>query len=203
MLLKRLILVGILFVVSPVLHGRAYAAEAVDQLKESVDKIITLLNEPRLKAPEMKLIRRNEVFKIVEDRFDFTEMSKLSVGEFWQQMSDARQKQFEVAFAGLLESTYITRIERYTNEKVVYGPERLKGENDYSVHTEIVSNGKSIPVDYLLHKVGNQWLVYDVSIEGLSLVSNYRNLFADAIRHGGFDNLMKVLEEKQKKVSSD
>lgn len=199
-MLKRII-GGFILLMSTIPCGHVCAGEVLNQLRESVDTIITLLNAPRLQSPEMKLIRRNEVFKVVEDRFDFTEMSELSVGQFWQQMSSSQQKDFEVAFANLLESTYITKIEKYTDEKVVYESERMKSENNYYIHTEIVSGGKSIPVDYLLHKVDSQWLVYDVSIEGLSLVSNYRIQFVDAIRNGGFGNLMKVLGEKQKKVS--
>jgi phospholipid transport system substrate-binding protein len=180
--------------------GSAVANRPGEQLKESIENIISILKDPKYQDPKMMLERRNVIFRVVEQRFDFTEMAKRSVGEFWQQFSEREQKEFEVAFADLLENSYISRIEKYTDEKVVFGPEQPKGEDAFSVRTEIVSDSHTIPVHYSLHQVDDQWLVYDVSVEGISLVANYRNLFREVIRKDGFSGLMAEVNKRVEKV---
>lgn len=181
----------------------AMAGPASDQLKGSIERILGILKDPVLKDPALKLERRNRIFKVVEERFDFTEMSRRSLGEFWSQINENQQKEFEVAFSRLVEGSYITKIEKYTDEKVNYGPEKAKGENAVSVRTEIVSSGRSTPVDYSLFKDGDQWQVYDVNVEGVSLVTNYRSQFSETLRKEGFTGLMSKLNEKVRKMEEE
>lgn len=181
----------------------AHAGQPSDQLKASVEQIIEILKDPGLKQPSAKLERRNRIFKVVEERFDFTEMARRSLGEFWSQLAENQQKEFEVSFSRLIESSYITKIEKYTDEKVDFGAERLKGENAVLVHTDIVSESRTTPVDYSLYKNGNQWQVYDVNVEGVSLVTNYRSQFRDTIRKDGFAGLMARLKEKLRKIDDE
>jgi len=178
----------------------AVAGPASDQLKTSVDRILEILREPALKDPAHKLDRRNRIFKVVEERFDFTEMAKRSLGAHWSQISENQQKEFEIAFSRLIEASYITKVEKYTDETVQFGAEKAKGEDAVSVHTEIISNGRSTPVDYSLSKEGDQWYVYDVNVEGVSLVTNYRSQFTETLRKEGFSGLMNRLNEKLRKL---
>ena len=181
----------------------AHAGPPTEQLKGAVDRIIAVLKDPALKAPAMKLERRNRIFKLMEEQFDFSEMAKRSVGEPWNRISEAEQRQFEVAFSGLLERTYITKIEKYSDEKVQFTNERAKGDRYVAVHSEIMSGGRTIPLDYSLHNVNGRWLVYDVNIEGVSLVTNYRSQFADVMRKEGFKGLMSKLDEKLKTLDRE
>jgi phospholipid transport system substrate-binding protein len=182
----------------------ALAGAPGDQLEKSIDKIIALLKDPGLSADGMKLERRNRIFKVMEEQFDFGEMAKRSMGTFWQKLSEPEQKEFEVAFSSLLEKSYITKIEKYSDEKVVFGEEKPKGNKYFSVRTEIrSSSSRSIPVEYSLHDVMGQWMVYDVNIEGVSLVTNYRSQFGDVIRKEGFRGLMAKLDEKLKKLEQE
>jgi phospholipid transport system substrate-binding protein len=183
--------------------GLAHAGEPSDQLKGSIDQIIALVADAALKTPENKLERRNRIFRVVEDRFDFSEMSKRSLGESWNQLSEPQRNEFEVAFARLLESTYISKIEKYTDEKVNYVGERPRGENAIYVMTEIVSAGRSIPVHYSMYKLKEQWLVYDVNIEGVSLVGNYRSQFTDTMRKQQFTGLMALLNDKLRQIDQE
>ena len=180
----------------------ARGGEVADQLKGSIDQIILLLRDPALKAPDMKLERRNRIFKVVEERFDFTEMARRSVGEYWQKMSEEEQKDFEVAFANLLQSSYITKIEKYSDEKVAFTDEKPKGDKFYSVSTEILSGGRAIPLIYSLHKAEGRWQVYDVNIEGVSLVTNYLSQFRETLRREGFKGLMQKIDEKVKQLAA-
>jgi phospholipid transport system substrate-binding protein len=200
MLKKLLTLVCVLCFVSA---GFALAGPPTEQLKKSIDKIIDLLNNQELKTDRMKLERRNRIFKVMEEQFDFGEMARRSLGGFWQTITESQQKEFEVAFSSLLERSYITKIERYTDEHVVYSNEKPKGEKYYSVRADIVSGSRSIPVEYSLHDVSGQWLVYDVNIEGVSLVTNYRSQFGEVVRKDGFRGLMAKLDEKLKKLGEE
>jgi phospholipid transport system substrate-binding protein len=190
-----LLLTAFIAVSSPV-----FAGEPMDQLRTSVEKIIAILKDPSLRSPDRTLDRRNRIFKVVEERFDFSEMARRSLGEFWPKISEAEQREFEVSFSSLLESTYITKIERFSEEAVIFDEERPKGEQYYLVRTEVVSGDRSIPVDYSLRNVNGQWLVYDVNIEEVSLVAGYRTQFAETFRKEGFRGLMKKIGEDAQKL---
>jgi len=200
-MLKKLL--AMTFVVCFVSAGFAMAGPPTDQLKKSIDKIVDLLNNQELKADRMKLERRNRIFKVMEEQFDFAEMAKRSLGGFWQTITESQQKDFEVAFSSLLEKSYITKIEKYNDERVVYSYEKPKGEKHYSVRADIVSGSRTIPIEYSLHDVNGQWLVYDVNIEGVSLVTNYRSQFGEVVRKEGFRGLMAKLDEKLKKLGEE
>jgi len=200
--MKKLVLI-VALLVSFTSSELAWAGEAGDQLKKSIDKIIGLVSDPELKAPEMRLERRNRIFKVVEERFDFTEMARRSLGESWQDLSEDEQTEFEVAFARLLENSYITKIEKYKNEEVKFSNEKAKGDRYVYISTEIISDRQSIPVRYSMHRVDGQWLVYDVNIEGVSLISNYRAQFKEAMRREGFKQLLTKLNEKLKKLDEN
>ena len=203
-MLKRFVVLGIaLGIICLASGGYAYAGDADEQLKSSIDKIIALMKDPAMKAPQMKAERRSKIFKAVEERFDFLEMAKRSAGEYWRTLSDAERKELGSRFAQLIENAYITRIERYTDEKIKFSHGKPKGEKYYSVHTDIISAGSSIPVEYSLYNSKGQWLVYDVNIEGISLVENYRSQFREVLRKYGFSGLMSKLDEKLKGFDED
>jgi phospholipid transport system substrate-binding protein len=198
-MLKKLL--SLTFVLCFVSVSFALAGPPGEQLKKSIDGIIDLLKDPGLQSDGMKLERRNRIFKVMEEQFDFGEMAKRSMGTFWQKLSEPEQKEFEVTFSSYLEKSYIMKIEKYTDEKVVFGEEKPKGDKYFTVRTDIVASGsRSIPVEYSLHDVKGQWMVYDVNIEGVSLVTNYRSQFGDVIRKEGFRGLMAKLDEKLKKL---
>jgi phospholipid transport system substrate-binding protein len=200
-MLKKLL--TLTFVVCFVAAGFAMAGPPTDQLKKAIDRIIDLLNNPELKTDRMKLERRNRIFKVMEEQFDFTEMARRSLGGFWQTITESQQKEFEVAFSSLLEKSYISKIEKYNDERLVYSSEKPKGEKHYSVRADIVSGSRTTPIEYSLHDVEGQWLVYDVNIEGVSLVTNYRSQFGEVIRKEGFRGLMAKLDEKLKKLGEE
>lgn len=178
----------------------AHAGEPTQQLKEGIDEVLALLKDPNLKSPQKKQERRDRIFKAVEERFDFGEMAKRSLSEYWRQLSPSEQKEFQSAFSKLLENTYITKIEKYSDETVSYGDEKPKGSRNFLVSTTILSKGQSIPLDYSLHHVNGQWMVYDVNIEGVSLVTNYRSQFREIMPKDGFKGLMSKIDEKLRKI---
>lgn len=176
-----------------------HAGPATDQIRETVDAVIAVLNNKELKKPNRKQERRKKIRDIVNKRFDFEEMAKRSLGQAWAKRTPEERKAFVALFSDLLQNTYIRKVERYERQSVAYTEERVDGQ--YAVVRTKVSTEKEvdIPVEYRIFREKDKWEVYDIIIEGVSLVNNYRNQFNSLLRSGSFDDLLKKLREKVKK----
>jgi phospholipid transport system substrate-binding protein len=183
--------------------GEAAAGPATDQLKGAVDRVIKVLEDPSLKGGDRVIERRTAVRKIANEIFDFNEIARRALARHWQPLTDKQRVEFVSLFSDLLERSYISKIELYGGEKIQYVGERLDGDTA-TVATRIVTkNGTEVPIDYRLVKKGDRWMVYDVSIEGVSLVSNYRTQFNKIIQTGSFEDLMRKLRTKQGEITAD
>ncbi len=167
-----------------------------DTVKTTVDKVIQVLNDASLKAPAKEKERRAKIRAAVTSVFDFTEMAKRSLGQFWKERSEGERKEFVDLFSDLLERSYINRIEGYSGEKIVYDKESV--EDDYAVVKTrfITKRREEIPVDYKLLKEGSRWVVYDLVIENVSLVNNYRTQFNKIIRTSSYQELVRKMKNK-------
>ena len=193
--------VAALLVVLPAAPG--WAGPPTEQLKGSIERVIKTLENPGLKGDAKSAERRIAVRKIANDIFDFAEIARRSLGRHWQGRTDKEREEFIVVFSDLLERSYISKIELYGGEKIVYAAERIDGDTA-TVSTKIVTkNGSEVPIDYRVLRHGDRWLVYDVSIEGVSLVSNYRTQFNKIIQTSSFAELLKKMKAKQDEVMLD
>jgi len=177
--------------------GMAWAGPPTDQLRGRIDRVLKVL-DPESKQDGKSEERRAAVRKIAHETFDFREISQRSLARHWQGRTPTERDEFIQLFADLLERSYIGQIEQYSGgEKILYVGESVDGEQAV-VRTKLVTRQSTeIPVDYRLHKVGANWLVYDVSIEGVSLVSNYRAQFDRIIRGGSYKQLAEKLKAKK------
>ena len=177
--------------------GAAGAGAPTEQLRGRVERVLKIL-DPAAKADGKSEERRAAIRAIAHETFDFREISQRSLARHWQSRSPAERDEFIQLFADLLERSYIGQIEQYSGgEKIVYASESVEGDQAL-VRTRLVTKqGTEIPVDYRMHKVGASWLVYDVSIEGVSLVSNYRAQFDRIIRGGSYKQLAEKLRAKK------
>jgi phospholipid transport system substrate-binding protein len=177
-----------------VLAWPVYAGAPTDTLKETVDRIVQILAEPGLHdKPEQ---RRAEVRKIAEGIFDYPDTARRALGPHWNARSPQEQEEFVKLFADLLDRAYISKIELYQGERVRYVGETADGD-EATVKTVIATKKSSeIPVDYRLHRRDGRWLVYDVIIEGVSLVSNYRTQFNKIVQTESYDALVQRLRAK-------
>jgi phospholipid transport system substrate-binding protein len=175
--------------------GQAWAGAPTDQLRGRVDRVLRTLEDTELKQEGRLLQRRAAIREIAYEIFDFRELSQRALARHWQARSPAERDEFVHLFADLLERTYIRQIEQYSGgERIHFLAESADGDQA-TVRTKIVTKaGTEIPVDYRMHRVGERWLVYDVAIEGVSLVSNYRAQFDRIIRGASY----KVLADKLK-----
>ena len=176
----------------------AWAGPPTDQLRGAIDRVVKTLENPAYKGEARAAERKAAVRRIANDIFDFAEIAKRSLGRHWQGRSEAERKEFVTLFADLLERSYISKIDLYGGEKILYTGERIDGEAA-SVLTKIVTkNGTEVPIEYrLLKQGGDRWLVYDVSIEGVSLVSNYRTQFNKIIQTSSYAELVRKMKAKQ------
>lgn len=181
----------------------AAAGVPTDQLKGAVERVLKTLDDPTLKGEARLGERRVAVRKIANEIFDFSEIAKRSMARHWQPLSEAQKNEFVGLFADLLERSYISKIETYGGEKIQYTAERADGEFA-TVSTRIITkNGTEVPVDYRMIKRADRWLVYDVSIEGVSLVSNYRTQFNKIIQTTSYNELLSKLRNKQDELLAE
>ena len=182
---------AIAFVLSVTIFGSVSGARAdapTEALRQSVDQVIHVLEQPG--------DHRAEVRKIANGIFDFQETARRALGRHWAQRTPQEQKEFTQLFADLLEKSYLGKIELYHGEKVAWNGDSVNGE-DATVRTKILTKqGTEIPVDYRMRQKDGRWLVYDVNIEGVSLVANYRTQFNKIIQTESYGALVDKLRAK-------
>ena len=175
----------------------AWAGAPTDQLKAHIDQVLKILEDPVLKVDGKVKERRTVVRKVAGDIFDFAETAKRSLARHWQGRTVEQREEFVALFADLLERSYISKIELYGGEKIQYAGERIDGDAA-TVSTKIITKqGQEVPVDYRMLRHGERWFVYDVSIEGVSLISNYRTQFNKIIQTASYGELIKKMKTKQ------
>ena len=184
-----------LLVLSTVQGG--WAATAQEQLKGAIERVVSTLDSPAMKGEGKAAERRAAVRQIANEIFDFGEIARRSLGRYWQPLSDAQRTEFVGLFGDLLERSYISKIELYGGEKIVYSGERMDGDLAIVSTKIITKNGTEVPIDYRLFRRGDRWMVYDVNIEGISLVSNYRTQFNKIIQSNGYNTLVDRMKAKQ------
>jgi len=177
--------------------GQVWAGAPTEQLKGSIEQVIRILEDPKFRQESMAAVRRAEIRKQAEAIFDFTETGKRALGQHWQSLNDSQRQEFISLFTDLLERSYITRIEQYSGEQIVYAGESIEGDTA-TVRTKFVTKqGTEVPVDYRLIRRGDRWLAYDVLLEGISLVSNYRTQFDRIMRTASYPELARRMRAHQ------
>jgi phospholipid transport system substrate-binding protein len=176
--------------------GQSFAGPATDQVKGTVDQVLKILTDPALKGERKTKERRAQLRKTVLERFDFSEMSKRSMGRYWSERTPNERTEFVGLFTDLLERAYVDRVEGYTGEQILYLEETTDG-NYSEVRTKIVTKrNQEIPIAYRLQKADSKWSVYDIVVEGVSLVNNYRTQFSKIIRTSSYQDLVKKMQAK-------
>jgi phospholipid transport system substrate-binding protein len=168
-----------------------------DRVKDSVEKVITVLKDKDLGKEE----RWSRIGLVINDSFDFRSMSQSVLATNWKKATPEERQQFVVFFSQYLEDTYRTKIEAYTNQKVEYVGETIRGKRAV-VETLILTDSTEIPVNYKLKNNDGNWFAYDVVIEGVSLVNNYRSTFAAIVKNDGMDGLLLDIQGRINKYKA-
>jgi phospholipid transport system substrate-binding protein len=190
-------LIALAAVLALVVARDAVAGVPTEQLRGSIDLVLKIVTDPELKKEARTAERRKRIRAVVNQIFDFSEISQRSLGRHWQARTPAEREQFVALFGDLLENSYISKIESYSGEKIQYPGDVIDGDLAV-VKTRIVTKqATEIPIDYRMFLNGGRWAVYDVSIEGISLIGNYRTQFNAVIQRSGFPDLVAKLKTKQ------
>ena len=193
---KRLLIVHLMFVFLIASSVNLYAATATDAVKGEVEKILTKLRDPVFKQ-QSKDAQIAGIREIINEIFDWIELSKRTLGRNWRKFSPEQQKEFTDLFSRLLEGVYADRLLAYSDEKVVFEKETelKKGRVEVASHIR-TADGKKIPLNYRMIKKDGNWRVYDIVIEGVSMVKNYRGQFKDILSKKSPQDLIDILKKK-------
>ena len=179
-------------------HVTPLQAGGTTQLEEAVQKAILVLRDPALKSSEKKRERREKLRKIIYDQFDFVALAQGAVGRKWQKFSREQRKHFVPLFKRLLENTYMTTIERYGGGRVRFTKTVKQSETVIRADSVVESRGAEFGVSYRLRKNRGSWKVFDVIIEGVSVVSNYRSQFKGMLRRGSPEDIDAMLAKLER-----
>jgi phospholipid transport system substrate-binding protein len=194
--IKRLYLFILLFLAVP---SFVMAGEATERIKVISDNLFSIISDKSLQTPEMEEKREQMIMEAVDRGFHWEEFSKRALARHWNKRTEDEKKVFISLFRQLIERTYMDKSGQYSGGKVEFLEEKIDGEYA-NIKTRLISPaGTQTPVDYRMIKKDGVWWVYDVYIEGVSLVSNYRTQFNDILIKSSFEELLKRLEEKIEK----
>lgn len=191
--LKWLVLSIFFLAVLPV-----YAGAPLDMVQTNVNKVLEVLRDPKLKEDSAKKIKREKLEVIYEQMFDEVELSRRTLGGNWNKLNTSQQQEFIQLYRQVLEKAYIDKILSYTNEKIVFPKENMLASNQAEVQTKVITSSKEIPIFYRVIQKNGAWKVYDVVVENVSLVQNYRSQFNDILGKNKPDQLLEILRKKVK-----
>ncbi len=205
---RQLIAVSILFLFFVSSFANSPVLAKVDptpkkEIENLVNQVLAVLKDPGLKSPDKRELRREKLRRLVRQIFDLDDISHRVLGRYNRRFDKKQFERFKELFSKMLESIYLTRIENYSGEKVIFEDERMLSPTKAAVPTKIIKDGQEIPVEYRLlkRKKDGKWIGYDVVIEGVSLVKNYRSQFYQVLKKKNVEELLSMMEEKVKKLS--
>jgi len=182
------------------LCSSALAGEPQDRLKVGIDSVIAILSDASLKGPAKRADRQEKLRTVADGFFDWRELSRRAAAEGWKKFTPKQQDDFVVSFSELLQKTYVRKLEKYNNEKVTYLSEQV-ADNQAFLKTQVVMKDKTIPINYVMIK-HDKWMVYDVVVEGVSLVKNYRTQFAKILSKDTPETLIQRIKDKIKSLDA-
>ena len=189
-LLALIVLFGLAWV-----HG-ASAGPPTDQLREGVQRVVKILRDPQLAGDAKAAERSAAVNKVADEIFDFGETAKRALGQHWAQRTSAEREEFVRLFTELLQRTYLSKVDRY-NSEMTFNDDVVDGNQAVVRTTLLIGNGGGMSLDYWMHHPRERWQVYDLSVNGISLVASYRSQFNKIIRTDSYEGLVARLKSRQ------
>jgi phospholipid transport system substrate-binding protein len=174
----------------------AFAGVPLDAVKTNVNGVLEVLRDPKLQGESGKKVKEQGIATAAEKLFDFVELSKRTLGVNWNKFNPEQRKEFVQLFKTILNDAYVEKITAYTNEQVNFTKEVPLSENTVEVQSGVVTKGGQVPIYYRVIKKDNEWKVYDVVIEGVSLISNYRTQFREILGNNPPETLLDTLRKK-------
>jgi phospholipid transport system substrate-binding protein len=196
--MKRQLAVAVIMLMIFLFNLPVYAGVPTDTVQANVNKVLDVLRDPKLKPASAKAIKKEKLRPIYERMFDDVELSRRTLARNWNSLNAAQRQEFVQLFRQVLEKAYIDKILSYTNEKIVFDRESTLAENQVEVQTRVVTASKEIPISYRMILKNGTWKVYDVVIENVSLILNYRTQFNEILAKNSPEQLLVTLRQKVK-----
>ena len=197
--MKRL-LVGFILLVLLIIPLHVRAGVPFDTVKGHVNEVLRVLRDPALQGEANEEAKQEQIEAIADEMFDYVALSRLTLSRNWKKFNSDQKKEFVQLYRSILEKAYMDRILSYTDEKVTFGKETMLSEKKAEVQTHIITKSVEIPIFYRVYLKDGKWKVYDVIIEGISLVKNYRTQFRDILANKPPEEVLKILRKKTEKA---
>ncbi|MEE8621098.1 MAG: ABC transporter substrate-binding protein [Syntrophobacteria bacterium] len=197
--MKKL-LVGFILLVLLIIPLHVRAGVPFDTVKGHVNEVLRVLRDPALQGEANKEAKQKKVEAIADEMFDYVALSRLTLGRNWRKFNGDQKKEFVQLYRSILEKAYLDRILAYTDEKVTFGKETMLSKKKAEVQTHIITKSVEIPIYYRVYLKDGEWKVYDIIIEGISLVKNYRTQFREILANNPPEEVLEILRKKTKKA---
>ena len=198
--MMRRVLPGLLILMLFISPLQAKAGLPLDTVQGHVNNVLDVLRDPALQGEANKEAKEKKIESIADQMFDYIALSRLTLGRSWKEFNKEQQKEFVSLYRSILEKAYMDKILSYTDEKVLFDKEMMLSENKAEVQTKIITKSTEIPINYRVYLKDGQWRVYDVIIEGISLIKNYRTQFREILANNPPEEVLKILREKTGKA---
>jgi phospholipid transport system substrate-binding protein len=194
--IQRFLNAAFLFLLLLALASAGWAGQPTDQVKETTDQILALLRDPAMKSAERSNEKKERISRIADLRFDWEEIARRTLGRHWAQRAPDEQREFVALFRRLIERSYLDRVDLYSGETVKYQGDRIDG-NFAVVNAVLVTSTKTeVAFQYRVRKKGDQWLIYDITIEAVSLVANYRTQINSILVKSPYPELVRMIKAR-------
>ena len=189
-------IVGMTLILCLLFPVPSFSGQPTETVKGNLDKVLDVLRDPSLKAESAKKAKKDKIRDISQEMFDFTELSKRSLGKNWSKFNPDQQKEFVGLYKSLLEDAYADKLMLYTDVKIVFSKEVALTEKTVEVQSTVLRKSGEIPIYYRVIMKDGVWRVYDVVIEGISLINNYRSQFKEILVNKPPESLLETLRKK-------
>jgi phospholipid transport system substrate-binding protein len=176
----------------------AYAGAPMSAVENTVNRVLDVLRDPKLKSPAAKPLKTEKLRVIYKDMFDEIEFSRRTLTRNWNKFTPEQRREFVDLFEQVLEKTYLDRILEYSNEKIVFYKESMIADDKAEIQSKVITSSKEVPIYYRMILKNGKWKVYDVVVENVSLVQNYRTQFNEILAGGTPEQLLETLRKKVK-----
>ena len=176
--------------------ARLLAGDPTDQIKLTTDQILAIVQDPALNGADKEDARQKQMRKVVDQRFDWAEMARSAYGRTWKDLPEAKRTEFTGLFSDLVNKNYMSKVEGYSGEKIQYKGDKVDGKYGVVDVVIVTLRGTDIPVSYRVLKIDSKWMIYDVVIEGVSMVNNYRSQISAILDSSSYDTLIARLRAK-------
>ena len=195
-MIKKITIFGLLIML--ILCVPVYAGAPMTTVEATVNRVLDVLRDPKMKGPSAKSAKAEKLRVIYKDMFDEMEFSRRTLQRNWNKFTPDQRKEFVNLFEQVLEKAYLDKILEYSNEKIVFHKETMASDDKAEIQSKIVTSSKEIPIYYRMILKNGKWKVYDVVVENVSLVQNYRTQFSDILASGTPEKLLETLRQKVK-----